>query len=165
MYETLRDLIYDQIQTVSNVGVVHNRIRFHSQLATLLDNFKTNVNNIDTLQGFMITWDGLPSGDGEWGAIPGTFGDTYRYKVIGLRVFADVISTGNNNGSETEFFPIVENVLNALRSLDLIGILGDVGYSLTAVLNPTDLRMYASRLFHYVEIMVEIKVQTTVVYE
>lgn len=164
MYSILRDLIYNQIKTVSNVGVVHNRIRFHAQLSTLLDNFKTIINGVDTLQGFMVTWDSMPSGDGEWGAIPGTFGDTYRYKIIGLRVFSDIINTGNNNGSETEFFPIVENVLNALRSLEVTTIVGDVGYSLTAVLNTTDLRMYASRLFHYVEIMVEVKVQTTVTY-
>ena len=108
---TIRANIKTAIQTVTNVGVVYDYLRFASIWNDFLDLFKTTISGSDVIRGWHFTCNGLnPAVERE------TFGDTglltrnYQYKVLGYAGLDDSAAT------EKTFFAITELVLEALSN-------------------------------------------------
>lgn len=111
---TIRASIKTAIQTVTNVGVVYDYLRFASNWDDFLDLFKTTISGTDMIRGWHFTCNGLnPSVERE--TFAGTFDSgeitrDYQYKILGYASLDDSAAT------EKTFFAIAELVLDALSN-------------------------------------------------
>lgn len=160
LYELLRDEIISKIQDVSNVGIIHNRIRFVSKWPDYFKLFTSRILGQVVVQGWEVTWTGIPNTNNEWGALGNVYGDTYQFKVIGRRGFQDTTSTGSNTGSETEFNILIENVVNSIRSLIDADTSRVPLYAVEVTMPLNEIRDFGGVQVHYCELIVEIKTQT-----
>lgn len=87
-----RSRIKTVIETVSNVGVVHDYMRWAVEWPTLVALLKTTVSGVSKLRGWMITCEGMPATANEFGPIPTARRD-YRYRVRGYYALDDSAAT------------------------------------------------------------------------
>lgn len=108
---TIRANIKTAIESVTNVGVVYDYLRFAAEWDAFLDLFKTTIGGMDVIRGWHFTCDGFdPAQERE------TFGDTgylnrdYHYTIMGY------FSLDDSAASEKTAFAIAELVVNALSN-------------------------------------------------
>lgn len=81
------------IETVSNVGVVHDYMRWTNEWPSLVALLKTTVSGASKLRGWMITCEGAPTpAANEFGPIPTARRD-YRYRIRGYYALDDSAAT------------------------------------------------------------------------
>lgn len=108
---TIRARIKTVIESVANVGVVHNRLRFTKNGADVKEFFTVNIGGVTTIRGWEIqlrrvvqateTFQG--SGDAETTAV------SYFYMLRGFASFVDV------DASEITFDALVLAIIKALE--------------------------------------------------
>ncbi len=157
VYSDLRDAVKARVESVSNVGTVHDRQRYNSNWDKYLEQFAGTFTNVKQIRGWWVTWDGVPEVDGEAAAM-GVAAETYAYTIRGIQGMDD------GAGTEKTFCDLVENVKNAIRDRKDVGIAAVVDYSVRVTIPVLQLRQFGSVLCHYAEIKVEADVRSEVTY-
>lgn len=152
-YETMNHNILAILQGVSDVGILHDRIRYADKWQTMLDLFQLSnfqppipgepAPEEGILLGWMLTRTGLEPVDDD-----SSFGATFHLhhmQLQGIMAFSD-------DGSELVFQSLINRVVAALEgNSDLWGEL-DVEQGLRRPVVPViDLRKFGSMLAHYCE--------------
>lgn len=150
---TIRAAINTIVDGVSNVGQVHDYMRWATDRTALDAVFKTTISGTDQIRAWMITCTGWAQEQMEFRAASSKRGlrRDYIYKIIGIMGVDDSAAT------EKTFIAIVEDVVEAL----------DVAQTIRAYRAPPahlsayEYRMVGGILCHYAEITQEVEeVQT-----
>lgn len=137
----IRARIKVTLDTVSNKGLTHNRLRWAADESAFLDLFKTTIGSTVQIRGWMITWRGFAQTEPHLGRGANQI-RVHTFELDGYLGLDDSAST------EIAFAALAEAVANAL---DADGTLNARGLSLYR--EPTqivmDERMFYGHLCHH----------------
>ena len=153
-HQDLLDAIEARLNTVANIGVVHDRVRFSAAWDDYLDHFKTTIGGVDQIRGWQIVVPEIASTAQRMGAIE----REYRIEIFGILGLAD----GSNTAAT--FIALVALVLDALDFRTDLSLSGVVDYSVGPATARFEERMFGSVLCHAVTIVVPATVRKTSTY-
>ena len=156
-YSDIRDAIVTRIQTVANVGTVHNRLRWSSNVSDYLDTFTSSIGGQVQTRAWMVTWEGIPEAWADPSAF-GRIGERYVFTVMGIESFKDSAAT------EGTLYDLVELVKEALRNRKDFGLANVVDYSVRVTVPTLEVRQFGSVLCHVAELKVEVDVVQAVTF-
>jgi hypothetical protein len=107
-YETILGTIQTELESVTDVGVVHDYGRHTRDYSDYLDLFKTTIDDVDQIRGWMISYRGFPEAAPlpEFGHIPGL--RDHEFIIDGF------LRLDDSAASEKTFGTLVEAVCNEL---------------------------------------------------
>lgn len=153
-YETLRDLIVAQINTVASIGLVYGRERWEATWTDFLALFKDNTTT--TIRGWTLALEEQANVDDKYAAM-GQHAYMYKFVVRGYLGFEDAANTDDT------FSVLVEEVRAALDDqASWSSTPGVVKFGTEVIVQVVDKRMFGSVLCHHAEIHVLIPVVETV---
>lgn len=152
--QDILDALEGRINTVSNVGAVHDRMRFNVAWDDYLDNFKVTIGGVPQIRGWQIGVTEISGAPQRFGAVE----RTYRVEVLGILGIAD----GSN--TQATFVALTESVMDALEFRTDLGLAGVVDYSVGPVGARFDERQFGSVFCHTVMLDVPVVVKKTSTY-
>jgi hypothetical protein len=158
VFSSTRDAIKTAVESVADIGVVHNRPRYTVDQANYLTLFKTIITGSEQeIRAWWISWEGFEETDAD-GSRFGAPADLYVFLVHGIMGFAD------SSDTSTTFDNLTSAVIDAVRAKTDLGQAEVMDYSVTVTLPVLELRQFGSPLCHYCEIRVEATVVRAVTY-
>ncbi len=156
-YSDLRDALVARINTVANIGLVHNRERYSSNWTDYLAQFASTISSQKQVRGWWVTWDGIPAA-WEDGSAFGRIAEQYVFTVRGVQGMDDSANT------EGTFGDLIEAVKAAIRNQASLSVAGVESYSIIVTVPTLELRQFGSVLCHYAELRVVLTVIQAISY-
>lgn len=158
-YENVVDKAITLMNTVPNIGLVHNRKRYKQDQKEFLDLFRTSIGGVTQIRGWLVS---SPSQTRKRGPSQGTFEDI-QLLIYGYMSAEDARST------EREFNALTETIADTLQTHIHLGEVGGAGpsYIAQAALPQIPRRDYAriaGVLVHYAEITITVTVYKAITY-
>ena len=149
----IRDALVTLVESVSNVGAVHNRARFTADWSNFNTLFKATIGGVEQIRGWWVQWSGITATN-----VPGTgFGDDadiWRFTIRGVLALKDAGDT------ETTFNDLMLAIVNAIRASSHLGEAEVMRYSHRVTTSEPDIRQFGSVVCNYGEIYVDVTVIT-----
>jgi len=140
------------MNTVDEIGVVHEKTIFSNSQDTFLDQFTTIIDGNRQIRGW---WVSPPT---VFNAVnPDTTFD-FPTDTLDYAVHA-VMGMSMNSDSETEFTDLVYRTRDALRVMVDWGLVEVIKYSTVVSVPTLDLRQFGSVMCHYCELHVQVNVE------
>ncbi len=148
-YATIRDGIEAALNSVTDIGRVHDYWRYDTNVATFAEHFKTTIGGVAQIRAWIVQFGGIePSKDG----VLGTHTSLYQFIVSGYRSLNDAAA------SEKEFMALAETVVRSLAAKRDFGDSEVRDYSTTITGVDVDLAMFAETLCHRARINLSVEV-------
>ncbi len=144
---TLRTTIYNVVNGVTNVGTVHDYVRYASDTSDFLDLFKTTISGSDVIRGWTVTCESFPQ---EIIQFDRGLLRHYTYKIRGY------FGLDDSAASEKTAIAIVEDVVEALDANDTLHDGGTYHDASAASCDEFGHRVFGLVLVHYAEITQEV---------
>lgn len=142
---TQRTRLKTILQSVSNIGVVHDYQRFNTDYMAFINLFDTTIGGVKQLRGWTVAFGGLASTDDLPDQFDGQYVRGYRWTIRGYMGLQDSAAT------EKTFAALVETVCDALDDDDTLH--GATYYDASKAEAPVvEERLFGSVLCHYCEI-------------
>lgn len=142
---TVRASLKTILQAVSNIGQVHDYVRFASDWTAYLGLFKTTISGSDVIRGWTIT----STAEGREGWIAGGSRDTYTAKTHTF-IIRGYLGLDDSASTEKTARALVETVMDALDNGSIIT--GNVINASLSQLTTFEPRVFGDVLCHYAEI-------------
>lgn len=147
-YSDIRDAIATLVSGVTDIGKVHNRVRWAADWKDFNAFFTSTIGSDRQIRGWWVTWGGIPETGGDFEGF-GPTADTYRFYVRGVLGFQDSADT------ETTFLSLFSDVVDAVRDTIDFGVAAVVKESVSVRTNEPDIRQFGSVLCHFGEIVID----------
>jgi|SRR6516225_6792725 len=147
----LRNAIVARMNSVDEVGVVHEKTIYANSQDTFLDNFATIIDGNRQIRGWWVSPPTVFSAANpniEFNVETDTL-DYAVHAVMGMSI---------NSDSETEFTDLVYRTRDALRVMVDWGLTEVIKFSTIVTVPTLDLRQFGSVLCHYCELHVQVNV-------
>ena len=145
---TTRADIVTQVESVSNIGVVYDYVRYADTWDNFLELFKTTINGNEVIRGWTVTCISFTETQLGYGN-PGTIQRDCVYKIRGY------FGVDDSAASEKTAMIVAEDVVETLRSSVESG--SDAEGNLPAELTVFDGRVFGDVLCHYAEITLSVR--------
>lgn len=144
---TIRARVKTVLETVANIGIVHDRERYAADWTALTALFKQTISSVDQIRGWTISL--LEVSENVENFQGSGFGDTfkynYTYRLQGLMTLND--TEPEKNLTEKDFAILVLAVVEALNTDSTLNASRESGPIVASV--RTEPRMFAGILCHY----------------
>ena len=154
-YDDIRQEVVSLVESVTDVGVVHDRQRWATNWSTLLDLFKHEMSDGSgsLIRGWMVSRSSIlpDTEDSSFGADR----ELHGFLIRGIMAFSDL------EDSEGTFNNLIDQVRSALINsarLDAVSSIV-VRYARVVSVRLIDIRMFGSVLCHYCELEYNIETQ------
>ena len=137
----IRDDLYDVLNAVTNIGVVHDYERFSNDWAKFLDLFKTTIGGDTVIRGWTIAYDGFKTTRADFD--PGILRE-HTFTIRGVLGWSDA------DESEKDAQDLGETVCNALD--DNATLHSNTYFDCGQAELTKESRLFGSVLCHYLEI-------------
>ena len=145
---TTRADIVTQVESVSNIGVVYDYVRYADTWDKFLELFKTTISGEEVIRGWTITCISFNETQLGYGD-PGTVQRDYVYQIRGY------FGVDDSTASEKAAMIVAEDVVETLRSSVESG--SDAEGNLPAALTIFEGRIFGDVLCHYAEITLSVR--------
>lgn len=142
---TIRAQIKAELESVSNIGLVHDYDRLTTTWDELLARFKTTISGSDQIRAWTIQWSGFEPGDPQ--AMGGAFVRFHRFVIRGYLGLDDSAAT------EKTFSALVEDVCDELDGSATLHSLATYFDTFWTSVPVCEARMFGGTLCHYAEIV------------
>lgn len=153
----LVDAVVTRIQTVPNVGLVYNRLRWSANTSDYLDLFTSSIGGQVQTRAWMARWGGVEDAWDDPSAF-GRLGERYVVLVMGIQSFKDSTSSSRELHDLAE---LVKDAINTRKDFDLANV---VDYSVKVTVDEPDVRQFGSVLCDVVNIKVAFDVVRAVTF-
>jgi hypothetical protein len=105
---TIRTAIYNAVNGVADVGLVYDYERHATEWSDFLNLFKTRIDSIDQIRGWMIGYRGIAEAEGGRFSGDRRISRTHRFQILGIMAIDD------SEASEKTFSILAEDICDAL---------------------------------------------------
>lgn len=148
----LKDAIADELETITDIGVVHRRDRYAGNDTALLSLFKTRISGVDQIRTWIVTAGATQLEHESFGTdAGGNLTGTVTIRVRGLLGFHD------EDNTEDTLLGLAETALKKFGSLN-IALTGAHGRILAPNISRVDVIEFGSVICNLVEITVPVLV-------
>ncbi len=155
-YSDIIAAVKARLETVTNVGVVHNHNRWNADWSTYLNQFKQTIGGTVQIRGWMVTKEESNPIVGDTYSM-GNVRRTYNLLIYGVMGLDDSANT------EQTFLNLVEAVMDTLDNRIDLGLAAVVDYGVgPSTLRNYSIRQFGSVLCNYAEIHLSVEVEKAV---
>ena len=141
---TIRAQIKTELESVTNIGLVHDYDRLTTTWGELLARFKTTIGGGDQVRAWTIQWGGFVPGDPQ--SVGGLFVRFHQFVIRGY------LGLDDSTATEKTFSALAETVSNELDGSATLHSLSTYFDTPWASVPVCEARMFGSALCHYCEI-------------
>lgn len=137
--------LYNAVNAVSNIGVGHNRYRYHNEWNVFLGLFKTTIATVAQIRGFMLEYRGVTPNE----LIE--FTNEHRTSVWWVHMF---LGLSDDDSTEVTFAALVEAVITAVKDNSTLQNQNTYYYVAPAITPVYEARLFGDVLCHYTQVQV-----------